>query len=70
MPKMKTHKGASKRFSFTGSGKLIQAQGRRGHFRRRKKTRLLQQLDRSQPVHHTNRRKLRTAMPYGVKHAR
>ena len=70
MPKMKTHKGAAKRFTFTGSGKPMQAQGRRGHFRRRKAIRLLQQLDRSQPVHSANERMVRTALPYGVKHAR
>ena len=42
MPKMKTHKGAAKRFRFTGTGKLVQSQGRKGHFRRRKAGRLLQ----------------------------
>ena len=41
MPKMKTHKGAAKRFRFTGSGKAVQSQGRKGHFRRRKAGRLI-----------------------------
>ena len=40
MPKMKTHKGTAKRFTFTGSGKLVSAMGRRGHFRRRKATQI------------------------------
>jgi large subunit ribosomal protein L35 len=70
MPKMKTHKGAAKRFTFTGSGRPIQAQGRRGHFRRRKALRLLQQLDKSKPVAKSNWRKVRVALPYGRKHAR
>lgn len=70
MPKMKTHKSAAKRFTFTGSGKMVRASGRRGHFRRRKATRLLQQLDKLQPVHKTNRRRLLIALPYGKKHAR
>ncbi len=70
MPKMKTHKSASKRFTFTGSGKLMRAQGRRGHFRRRKATRLLQKLDRMAPVHPANELLVRTALPYGRKHAR
>lgn len=65
MPKMKTHKGAAKRFKFTGTGKIMRAQGRRGHFRRRKALRLLQQLDRSKPVHETNERMVKTALPYG-----
>jgi ribosomal protein L35 len=31
MPKMKTHKGASKRIGFTGSGKPIHVMAWRGH---------------------------------------
>ena len=65
MPKMKTHKGASKRFRTTGTGKLIHQQGRRGHFRRRKATRLLQQLDKLKPVGKTAERMVRQALPYG-----
>jgi large subunit ribosomal protein L35 len=70
MPKMKTHKGAAKRFTFTGSGMPIQSQGRKGHFRRRKALRLLQQLDKTKSVAKTNWRKVRTALPYGRRHAR
>ncbi|HWQ16025.1 MAG TPA: 50S ribosomal protein L35 [Roseiflexaceae bacterium] len=70
MPKMKTHKGAAKRFTFTGGGKIMRATGRRGHFRRRKALRLLQQLDKMQPVAKANRRMVLTALPYGKKHAR
>lgn len=33
MPKMKTHKGAAKRFKVTGSGKLRRRQAHRGHLR-------------------------------------
>jgi large subunit ribosomal protein L35 len=70
MPKMKTHKGTAKRFTFTGSGKMVRQQGRRGHFRRRKALRLLQKLDRKQPAHKTVQRRMRVALPYGAKHAR
>ena len=70
MPKMKTHKGAAKRFRFTGSGKIVKAQGRRGHFRRRKAIRLLQQLDKSKPLDRSNRRMVKAALPYGAKHSR
>jgi large subunit ribosomal protein L35 len=65
MPKMKTHKGAAKRFRFTGTGKIVRIQGRRGHFRRRKAIRLLQQLDKTKPLHKSNRRLVKTALPYG-----
>ncbi|HEU5014789.1 MAG TPA: bL35 family ribosomal protein [Roseiflexaceae bacterium] len=65
MPKMKTHKGASKRIRFTGTGIMVHAHERRGHFRRRKATRLLQQLDRMLPLHPTKKRLIQKALPYG-----
>jgi large subunit ribosomal protein L35 len=70
MPKMKTHKGTVKRFRFTGTGKPVQSQGRKGHFRRRKAIRLLQQLDKLKPVAKGNQRMIGVALPYGAKHAR
>ncbi|MFN5059039.1 MAG: 50S ribosomal protein L35 [Chloroflexota bacterium] len=70
MPKMKTHKGTAKRFTFTGSGKLVSAMGQRGHFRRRKSTRLLQKLNRMQPVHETTVERVLRGLPYRKKHAR
>jgi len=70
MPKMKTHKGAAKRFTFTGNGIAMRASGRRGHFRRRKALRLLQQLDKSQPVHRASRKMIRRSLPYGSKLSR
>ena len=70
MPKMKTHKGAAKRIRFTGSGKIVQIQGRRGHFRRRKASRLLQQLDKIKPLSRANRRIAGVGLPYGAKHSR
>jgi len=36
MPKMKTHRGAAKRFSFTKTGKIKRAMGTRNHFMSRK----------------------------------
>ena len=40
MPKMKTHKGAKKRFHVTGSGKVVRTKGPKSHFRRRKNKRV------------------------------
>ena len=65
MPKMKTHKGAAKRFRQTGTGKWVRQQGLRGHFRRRKASRLLQQLDKTKPMNRANRRIVRLALPNG-----
>ncbi len=36
MPKMKTHRGAKKRFKVTGSGKIMRRQVHSNHFKRRK----------------------------------
>jgi large subunit ribosomal protein L35 len=33
MPKMKTHKGAAKRFKVTGTGKIRRSQAGRGHLK-------------------------------------
>lgn len=37
MPKMKTHKGAAKRFRVTKNGKLMRMKQGRNHLRRRKR---------------------------------
>lgn len=66
MPKMKTHKGAKRRFKMTGSGKFVQPKGMKSHFRRRKATRVKQQFDKMSEVHETNVRMLKVALPYGV----
>ena len=36
MPKMKTHKGAAKRFKLTGSGKLVRRKAFRNHILEKK----------------------------------
>jgi len=40
MPKMKTHKGAKKRFHISGTGKVLRSKGPKSHFRRRKAARV------------------------------
>ncbi|MCY4475965.1 MAG: 50S ribosomal protein L35 [Chloroflexi bacterium] len=40
MPKLKTHKGAKKRFHITGTGKLMRTKGPKSHFRMRKAKRM------------------------------
>lgn len=44
MPKMKTHKGAAKRFRVTGSGKLMRQQANRRHYLEHKSSRLTRRL--------------------------
>jgi hypothetical protein len=44
--------------------------GQRGHFRRRKSTRLLQSLDKMQEVHKSTEDRVLRGLPYRKKHAR
>ncbi len=48
--KLKTHKATAKRFRVTGGGKVVRTKGGKSHFRRRKSTRVKQQLDKMQPI--------------------
>ena len=40
MTKMKTHKGAKKRFHISGTGRVLRTKGPKSHFRRRKAARV------------------------------
>lgn len=63
--KLKTHKATAKRFRVTGSGRVVRTKGGKSHFRRRKSRRVLQQLDKMQPVSNSkNARRIRTLAPY------
>jgi large subunit ribosomal protein L35 len=64
-PKLKTHKGAKKRFDFTGTGKVRMAKGMKSHFRRRKAARVLRALDRMHPVDESNVKSVKRLLPYG-----
>ena len=45
MPKMKTHKGAAKRFRVTGSGKLRREQANRRHLLEHKSSRRTRRIE-------------------------
>lgn len=63
--KLKTHKGAKRRFKITSTGKLMRAKGMKSHFRRRKAPRVKRMFDRMELVHETNEKKIRIMLPYG-----
>jgi len=63
--KLKTHKGAKRRFNITATGKLMRAKGMKSHFRRRKAPRVKRMFDRMQEVDKTNEKKIRRMLPYG-----
>jgi len=63
--KLKTHKGAKRRFKITATGKVMRAKGMKSHFRRRKAPRVLRQLDRMLEVDETNAKRVKRLLPYG-----
>lgn len=63
--KLKTHKATAKRFRTTGSGQVVRTKGGKSHFRRRKSRRVLQQLDKMQPVNSTvTAKRVKRLAPY------
>jgi len=63
--KLKTHKGAKRRFKVTATGKLMHAEGMKSHFRRRKAPRVKRMFDRMEEVDSTQTQKVRRLIPYG-----
>ncbi|TET41508.1 MAG: 50S ribosomal protein L35 [Dehalococcoidia bacterium] len=64
MPKIKTHKGAKKRFHVTGSGKLMRAKCGKSHLRRKKAPRTKRLYDGLIPVSSADKRKIKKLLPY------
>jgi len=64
--KLKTHKGAKRRFSITATGKIMHAKGMKSHRRRKKAPRVLRQLDRMQVMDETNAKRVRRLLPNGL----
>ncbi|MFN8557530.1 MAG: 50S ribosomal protein L35 [Dehalococcoidia bacterium] len=67
MPKMKTHSGAKRRFSMTGTGKFMRAKGSRRHLKAHKSKRVLAADEKKYEVSGAHRKILRRLLPYGVK---
>lgn len=63
--KLKTHKGAKRRFKVTATGKLMMAKGMKSHFRRRKAPRVKRAFDKMQPVPSTSTGAVKRMLPYG-----
>ena len=64
MPKLKTHKGAAKRFKVSGSGKLLRMKGLRSHLRRKKPNKVKRLYSGKLPVSAADVPKLKTLLPY------
>jgi len=65
MPKLKTHKGAQKRFHVTGSGKIMRTRGGKSHLRRKKPARVKRTYDSMVPLAKADERRIRELLPTG-----
>ncbi len=65
MPKMKTHKGAAKRFKITGTGRVVRMKGYRGHNKSKKKKRQLHAMREMHPVQGKYAKTVKSLLPYG-----
>ena len=64
MPKMKTKKGAAKRFKVRGSGSIKRGAAYRRHILTKKSTKRKRQLRRTSSVDQSNTRAIRSMLPY------
>jgi large subunit ribosomal protein L35 len=64
MPKMKSKKGASKRFKMRGSGSLKRGQAFKRHILTKKTTKNKRQLRGSAAVHETNVASVKAMLPF------
>ncbi len=67
MPKLKTHKGAQRRFHITGTGKIMRVKVGKSHLRRKKARRVKGLYDEMIPVHSRDVGRVKKLLPYGLK---
>ena len=66
MPKLKTHKGAKRRFHVTGTGKIMHRKGQISHLRQRKSKRAKAQISNKMMASDPMQRRGRRLLPYGL----
>ncbi len=64
MPKLKTHKGASKRFRKTGSGKIVRGHAFARHILTTKTTKRKRKLDADTLISPADQRRVARMIPY------
>jgi large subunit ribosomal protein L35 len=64
MPKMKTNRGAAKRFKVSGSGKIMRNKAFASHILTKKSTKRKRNLRQGDLVHETNLKAVRRMLPY------
>ncbi len=64
MPKMKTHRGAAKRFKITGTGKVKRYKGYKSHLLTGKPAKRTRNLRQAAIVAKPDERNIKTLLPY------
>jgi large subunit ribosomal protein L35 len=64
MPKMKTNRGAAKRFKVTGTGKIVRSKAYSSHILTKKSTKRKRNLRKSGLVDETNIKGIKQILPY------
>ncbi len=64
MPKMKTHRGAAKRFKLTASGKVKHAKAYRGHLLAKKTSKRKRRLRQSEVLSPADEKNMKRLLPY------
>ncbi|HNQ81539.1 MAG: 50S ribosomal protein L35 [Acidobacteriota bacterium] len=64
MPKLKTHRGAKKRFKVTAAKKVLHKKANKSHILTKKKSNRKRNLGQVALVDKTNRRAVKDMMPY------
>ena len=64
MPKMKTHRGAAKRFKVTGTGKVKRYKGYKSHLLTSKPAKRTRSLRQAAVVAKSDQKNIKTLLPY------
>lgn len=64
MPKLKTHRGAAKRFKITGTGKVVRNKGYKSHLLTSKPAKRTRRLRQDAVVSETQSKSIKSLLPY------
>ena len=65
MPKLKTHRGAAKRFRSTATGKFKRSKAGKSHILTKKSTKRKRKLDTATTISKADQTKVERMLPYG-----
>ena len=65
MPKLKSHRGAAKRFKSTGTGRFKRQKAYKSHILTKKTTKRKRKLDTPTTVSDSDQRRVQQMLPYG-----